>query len=50
MQHDTIFSVGSCTKPVTSTGLLILYDSGKLDLDDPVYKYIPEFLDQTFTI
>ena len=43
MSVDTIFSIASCTKPITSTGLMLLYDEGKFDLDDPVEKYIPEF-------
>jgi CubicO group peptidase (beta-lactamase class C family) len=43
MQPDTIFRFYSMTKPVTSVAAMILYDEGKLKLDDPVSKYIPEF-------
>jgi len=43
MQPDTIFRFYSMTKPVTSVAAMILYDEGKLELDDPVSKYIPEF-------
>ena len=34
------------TKPITATAVLTLQDSGKLNVDDPVSKYIPEFADQ----
>jgi CubicO group peptidase (beta-lactamase class C family) len=33
----------SITKPITAFGLLMLWEEGKLKLDDPVSKYIPEF-------
>jgi len=42
MSTDTIFRIFSMTKPVTGTALMILYDEGKFQLDDPVEKYIPE--------
>ena len=38
---DTIFAVGSITKLITATILMQLRDSGKLNLDDPVEKYLP---------
>ena len=34
------------TKPVTSVAAMILVDDGKLRLDDPVSKYVPEFKNQ----
>ncbi|MBN2272398.1 MAG: beta-lactamase family protein [Sedimentisphaerales bacterium] len=43
MQPDTIFRIASMSKPITSVAVLILYDQGKIKLDDPVSKYIPEF-------
>jgi CubicO group peptidase (beta-lactamase class C family) len=43
MQVDTIFWIASMTKPVTATALMMLVDEGKVNLDDPVQKYIPEF-------
>jgi CubicO group peptidase (beta-lactamase class C family) len=43
MQTDAIFRIASMTKPITSVAILMLYDQGKLGLDDPVSKYIPEF-------
>jgi CubicO group peptidase (beta-lactamase class C family) len=45
MRLDTIFRICSMTKPVTSVAAMILVDEGKLRLDDPVSKYIPEFKD-----
>ena len=43
MESNSIFRIASQTKAITSTGILILYDQGKLSLNDPVSKYIPEF-------
>ncbi len=47
MQNSSIFRIASQTKAIVSTGILILYDEGKLSLNDPVSKYIPEFAHQT---
>jgi CubicO group peptidase (beta-lactamase class C family) len=46
MQKDAIFRIASQTKALTSTAILILYEEGKLLLDDPVSKFIPEFSSQ----
>lgn len=46
MRRDAIFRIASQTKAITSTAILMLYEQGKLLLDDPVSKYIPEFKDQ----
>jgi len=43
MQSNSIFRIASQTKAIVSAGILILYDEGKISLDDPVSKYIPEF-------
>jgi CubicO group peptidase (beta-lactamase class C family) len=43
MQLDAIFRIASMTKPVTSVAVMILYEEGHFQLDDPVSKYIPEF-------
>ncbi|MCP4260605.1 MAG: beta-lactamase family protein [Planctomycetes bacterium] len=43
MRPDTIFRIYSMTKPITSVAAMILYEQGKLKLDDPISKYIPEF-------
>src|SRR5438093_12750228 len=43
MTPDTLFWIASMTKPVTGTAILMLQDEGKLDVADPVAKYLPEF-------
>jgi len=45
MQSDAIFRISSMTKPITSVAVMILFDEGYFHLDDPVFKYIPEFKD-----
>jgi CubicO group peptidase (beta-lactamase class C family) len=43
MRPDTLFWIASMTKPVTGVAILLLQDEGKLDVADPVAKYLPEF-------
>jgi CubicO group peptidase (beta-lactamase class C family) len=43
MSLDTRFRIFSMTKPVTSVAVLMLYEEGKLQLDDPVSRYLPAF-------
>ncbi len=43
MTDDTIFTVYSMSKPVTSVAAMMLVDDGKLKLSDPLEKYIPAF-------
>ena len=43
MQADTVFWIASMTKPITATAVLMLQDEGKLNVHDPVAKYLPEF-------
>jgi CubicO group peptidase (beta-lactamase class C family) len=43
MAEDTIFPIHSVTKTITSIAALMLVDRGKIALDDPVSKYIPDF-------
>jgi CubicO group peptidase (beta-lactamase class C family) len=45
MARDTLFAIASMTKPITAAAVLILQDEGKVQLDDPVSKYIPAFRD-----
>lgn len=45
MTPDTIFRMYSMTKPITGAAVMTLVDAGKISLDDPVSKYIPEFKD-----
>src|SRR5262245_19582088 len=42
MRKDSIFWIASMTKPITGTAILMLQKEGKLSVDDPVGKYIPE--------
>jgi len=42
MQTDSIFWIASMTKPVTAAAILMLEEEGKLSVEDPVSKYIPE--------
>ncbi len=43
MTPDTLCWIASMTKPVTGTAILMLQDEGKLNVADPVAKYLPEF-------
>jgi CubicO group peptidase (beta-lactamase class C family) len=45
MLVDAIFWIASMSKPITAAALMILVDEGKVSLDDPVEKYLPEFKD-----
>jgi CubicO group peptidase (beta-lactamase class C family) len=40
---DSVFWIASMSKPITGVAVLMLYDEGKLNVADPVAKYIPEF-------
>ena len=43
MTNDTIFRIASMTKPITSVAVMMLLEEGKILLNDPVSKYLPEF-------
>lgn len=43
MQEDSIFWIASMTKPVTGAAVMMMQDAGKLSVDDPVSKFLPEF-------
>lgn len=43
MLSDTLFWIASMTKPITGVAILMLQDEGKLNVADPVAKYLPEF-------
>jgi CubicO group peptidase (beta-lactamase class C family) len=43
MREDTIFWIASMTKPVTGAAVMMLQDAGKLSVNDPVSKFLPEF-------
>ena len=50
MTADAIFWIASQSKPITATALMMLVDEGKLDLDDPVEKHLPEFHHQWLAV
>lgn len=43
MKKDDLFRIASQTKAVTGVAVMMLYDEGKILLDDPISKYIPAF-------
>jgi CubicO group peptidase (beta-lactamase class C family) len=45
MQRDDIFRIYSMSKPITGVAMMMLFEEGKWQLNDPVAKYIPEFAD-----
>lgn len=46
LEADTIFRIYSMTKPITSVAFMMLVEEGKVALDDPVYRFIPEWRNQ----
>jgi CubicO group peptidase (beta-lactamase class C family) len=46
MKTDALFWIASMTKSFTGAALMMLVDEGKVNLDDPVEKYLPEFKGQ----
>lgn len=45
LRPGAMFAIASMTKPITATAFMTLVEEGKVSLDDPVSKYIPEFAD-----
>jgi CubicO group peptidase (beta-lactamase class C family) len=43
LQKDSIFRIYSMSKPITGVAMMMLYEEGKWQLDDPVARYIPQF-------
>lgn len=43
MTKDAMFNIASMTKPMVTVGALMLYEQGKLLMDDPLSKYFPKF-------
>ncbi len=43
MTADTIFRIYSMTKPITGVAMMMLFEEGRWQMDDPVTKFIPEF-------
>lgn len=42
---EAIWRIYSMTKPITSVGLMMLYEEGRFQLDDPVHRFIPSWRD-----
>jgi CubicO group peptidase (beta-lactamase class C family) len=43
MQKDAIFRIASMSKPITGVAVMMMLEEGKLRLNDPVSKFVPEF-------
>ena len=50
MQADSVFWIASQSKAMTAVAVLMLVDEGKIALNDPVEKYLPEFTDQQVAV
>lgn len=50
MTTNTLFRIASMTKPITALGIMMLQDEGKLSVDDPVEKHLPEFKGQQIVV
>ncbi len=46
LQQSDIFRIASQSKAITSTAVMMLWEEGKFNLDDPISKYIPEFANE----
>ncbi|HXX24580.1 MAG TPA: serine hydrolase domain-containing protein [Terriglobia bacterium] len=46
LRTDALFWIASQSKPMTATAVMMLVDEGKVNVDDPVEKYLPEFKGQ----
>ncbi|MCB9952108.1 MAG: beta-lactamase family protein [Planctomycetaceae bacterium] len=50
MRTDSMFWIASQSKPITATALMMLVDEGKVNVNDPVEKYLPEFAGQMVVV
>jgi CubicO group peptidase (beta-lactamase class C family) len=50
MQKDAIFRIMSMTKPVVGASIMMMIEEGKVRLQDPVSRFIPEFADMTVAV
>lgn len=50
MRADQLFWIASMTKPMTATAVMMLVDEGKVDIEQPVEKYLPEFKGQMLVV
>ena len=50
MTTDSIFRIASQTKAITSVGILVLVEEGKIGLNDPVSRFIPAYAKTTVAV
>jgi len=50
MQKDAIFRIPSMSKPITGVAVMMMLEEGKLRLNDPVSKFLPEFKDSKVAV
>jgi CubicO group peptidase (beta-lactamase class C family) len=50
MTTNALFWIASMSKPITATALMMLVDEGKVRIDDPVARYLPEFNNQWLAV
>jgi CubicO group peptidase (beta-lactamase class C family) len=50
LKTDAVFWIASQSKPITAVAVMMLVDEGKVKLDDPVEKYLPEFKNQWLAV
>lgn len=50
MQEDTIFRIASQTKAIVSAGVMILQEEGALLVDEPLGKYLPEWMETSVAV
>src|SRR5579871_2255703 len=50
LRTDALFWIASQSKPITAAAFMMLVDEGKVSLDDPVEKYLPEFKGQMLAV
>jgi CubicO group peptidase (beta-lactamase class C family) len=50
MQKDGIFRIMSMTKPVVGASIMMMIEEGKVRLQDPVSRFVPEFADMTVAV
>ena len=50
MQADTMVRIYSMTKPLTSAAIMMLYEEGRFQLDDPITRFLPYFANQCVAV
>lgn len=50
LRDDALFWIASMSKPMTATALMMLVDEGRVEVDAPVERYLPEFAGQLLAV